>query len=53
MDEVFPVFIPESNPVLNRLSNDIQPKTKLYNHLALQFSDFQLKSFVDPKPVEL
>ena len=32
---------------------NIQPKTKLYNHLALQFSDFQLKSFVDPKPVEL
>ena len=31
----------------------IQPKTKLYNHLALQFSDFQIKSFVDPKPVEL
>ena len=31
----------------------IQPKTKLYNHLALQFLDFQLKSFVDPKPVEL
>jgi hypothetical protein len=23
VDEVFPVFIPESNPVLNRLSNDI------------------------------
>ena len=31
----------------------IQPKTKLYNHLGFQFSDFQFKSFVDPKPVDL
>ena len=31
----------------------IQPKTKLNNHLGFQFSDFQLRSFVDPKPVEL
>ena len=38
---------------LERAGTYIQPKTKLYNHLALQFSDFQLKSFVDPKPVEL
>ena len=39
--------------IFNAKETDIQPKTKLYNHLALQFSDFQLKSFVDPKPVEL
>ena len=38
---------------INDVGVGIQPKTKLYNHLALQFSDFQLKSFVDPKPVEL
>ena len=31
----------------------LHPKTKLYNHLGFQFSDFQLRSFVDPKPVEL
>ena len=40
-------------PGLPDFAKNIQPKTKLYNHLALQFSDFQLKSFVDPKPVEL
>ena len=31
----------------------IQPKTKLYNHFGFQFRDFQLRSFVDPKPAEL
>ena len=32
---------------------DIQIRTFDYTHLGFQFSDFQLKSFVDPKPVEL
>ena len=31
----------------------IQPKTKLYNQKGFQFSDFQLRAFVDPKPVEV
>ena len=31
----------------------IQIRTFDYTHLGFQFSDFQLKSFVDPKPVEL
>ena len=31
----------------------IQIGTFDYTHLGFQFSDFQLKSFVDPKPVEL
>ena len=31
----------------------LQLKTKLFNHLDFQFSDFQLRPFVDPKPVEL
>ena len=34
-------------------SLDIQIRTFDYTHLGFQFSDFQLKSFVDPKPVEL
>ena len=32
---------------------DIQIRTFDYTHLGFQFSDFQLESFVDPKPVEL
>ena len=32
---------------------NVQPKTKLYNRMGFQFSDFQLRSFIDPKPVEL
>ena len=31
----------------------IQIRTFDYTHLGFQFSDFQLESFVDPKPVEL
>ena len=32
---------------------EVQIRTFDYTHLGFQFSDFQLKSFVDPKPVEL
>ena len=32
---------------------EIQIRTFDYTHLGFQFSDFQLESFVDPKPVEL
>ena len=35
------------------LKSYIQIRTFDYTHLGFQFSDFQLKSFVDPKPVEL
>ena len=48
------IYVPE--PLGSKFyqhKQNLQPKTKLYNHLALQFLDFQLKSFVDPKPVEL
>ena len=31
----------------------LQIRTFDYTHLGFQFSDFQLESFVDPKPVEL
>ena len=39
--------------VATEVAGTVQPKTKLYNHLGFQFSDYQLRSFVDPKPVEL
>ena len=39
---------------LNITNEDyLQIRTFDYTHLGFQFSDFQLKSFVDPKPVEL
>ena len=37
----------------SRTDVQLQPKTKLYNHLGFLFSDFRIKLFVDPKPVEL
>ena len=38
---------------ISQIRRYIQPKTKLYNHLGFPFSDFRIKLFVDPKPVEL
>ena len=40
-------------PFVGSVVVDIQPKTKLYNHLGFLFSDFRIKLFVDPKPVKL
>ena len=36
-----------------RMVRNIQIGTFDYTQLGFQFLDFQLKSFVDPKPVEL
>ena len=41
---------PEMTTILTKY---IQIRTFDYTHLGFQFSDFQLESFVDPKPVEL
>ena len=46
-----PVFPPDETD--NDSFVNVQPKTKLYNHLGFPFSDFRIKLFVDPKPVEL
>ena len=39
--------------IFELLYHDIQIGTFDYTQLGFQFLDFQLKSFVDPKPVEL
>ena len=43
----------QSVHLLHLVWSKIHWEEQRLGHLGFQFSDFQLKSFVDPKPVEL